>query len=134
MKILLDTNVLVSAFLSKGGYCHEILDHAASVHELWVTPFIKTELSDVLRRKFHLSETLTKEILKFTSEFYVQGETSHSVSKVCRDSKDDQVLADAIVNGVDVILTGDNDLLDLGSHKGIRIPSPKDYWQLGGNS
>lgn len=134
MKILLDTNVLVSAFLSKGGYCHEILDHAASAHELWVTPFIKTELSDVLRRRFHLSETLIKEILKFTSEFYIQGVASRSVPRSCRDPKDDQVLADALVNGVDAILTGDNDLLELGSHKGIRIVSPKDYWQLGENS
>ncbi len=130
MKILLDTNVLVSAFLSKGGYCHEILDHAASTHALWVTPFIKTELSDVLRRKFHLSETLIKELLKFVSEFYIQGDTSHSAPRVCRDSKDDQVLADAVTNGMDAILTGDNDLLDLGSHKGIRIVSPKEYWQL----
>lgn len=131
MKILLDTNVLVSAFLSKGGYCHEVLDHAASAHELWVTPFIKTELSHVLRNKFHLSDTLVKEILKFTSEFYIQGETAHSAPRICRDSKDDQVLADAIANGLDAILTGDNDLLDLGSHKGIRILSPKDYWNFG---
>lgn len=130
MKILLDTNVLVSAFLSKGGYCHEVLDHAASAHELWVTSFIKIELSHVLRNKFHLSETLIKEILKFVSEFYVQGETSHSVQKVSRDSKDDQVLADAVANGLDAILTGDNDLLDLGSYKGVRILSPKDYWKL----
>jgi len=134
VKILLDTNVLVSAFLSKGGNCHEILDHAASAHELCVTPFIKTEFTNVLRNKFHLSETLIKELLKFTTEFYIQGETSRSVSKSCRDSNDDQVLADAVVNGVDAILTGDNDLLVLGSHKGIRILSPKEYWQLGENS
>jgi predicted nucleic acid-binding protein len=40
------------------------------------------------------------------------------------------VLADAVINEIEVIITGDKDLLDLKNYKGIKIISPKEYWNL----
>ena len=41
-----------------------------------------------------------------------------------------QIFADALINKVDVILSGDKDLLTIGQYEGIRIIGPKDYWKL----
>jgi PIN domain len=43
---------------------------------------------------------------------------------VCRDPDDDQVLALAIAAKVDLIVSGDNDLLSLGSFEGVPIIAP----------
>jgi predicted nucleic acid-binding protein len=41
-----------------------------------------------------------------------------------------QIFADALTNKVDVILSGDKDLLSMERYKGIKIIGPKDYWKL----
>ena len=43
---------------------------------------------------------------------------------VCRDPDDDQVLALALAAKADLIVSGDNDLLSLGSFEGIAIVAP----------
>jgi putative PIN family toxin of toxin-antitoxin system len=43
---------------------------------------------------------------------------------VCRDPDDDEVLALAIAAKVEIIVSGDNDLLSLGSIEGVRIVVP----------
>jgi putative PIN family toxin of toxin-antitoxin system len=45
-------------------------------------------------------------------------------SPVCRDSADDHVLAVALAANADVIVSGDDDLLVLGSFAGIPIVTP----------
>lgn len=128
MKIIFDNNVLVAAFL-RGGACREVLDNAIHEHELYLTPYIINEFKDVFKR-FHFQESLINEFLAFLNKYFIIGETAKAIEKISRDPDDDPVLADALANGLEVILTGDKDLLDLKSYKGIRILSPKDYWTL----
>lgn len=47
--------------------------------------------------------------------------------QVCRDSDDDLVLATAVAGGCACIVTGDKDLLVLGSYDTIQINSPGDF-------
>lgn len=49
------------------------------------------------------------------------------IPTVCRDPDDDQVLAAAIMRRVTFIVTGDRDLLDLGSHEGVEIITPATF-------
>lgn len=46
---------------------------------------------------------------------------------VCRDPKDDYLLAHAVRAGADYLVTGDDDLLVLGSHSGVEIVSPSAF-------
>lgn len=130
MKILLDTNVLVSAVLSSGGHCSEIVDHAVHEHELYTTAFVTDELKKVFSEDFHSMGHPVGELLRFIEQFFILGETARQVDPICRDRNDDQLLADAAANGIDIFITGDKDLLDLKSHRGVRIISPKEYWSL----
>jgi predicted nucleic acid-binding protein len=47
--------------------------------------------------------------------------------RVCRDSDDDLIIATAVAANADRLVTGDNDLLTLGKHHGLRIVTPRQF-------
>ncbi len=53
-----------------------------------------------------------------------------SITGICRDPKDDKLLACAVEGNADYIVTGDIDILDIGSYKGVKIVTPKDFLAL----
>lgn len=129
MRILFDTNVLVAAFL-RGGSSYDVIEQAIHEHEIYYTTFIIGEFRRVFKNKFHYPNSIINEFAVFIEEFFIEGITADVIENICRDSDDDQVLADGIINGINVIITGDKDLLDLKTHKGIRIIHPNKYWNL----
>lgn len=129
MKILFDTNVLIAAFL-KGGSSYEVIEEAIHEHEIYYTTFVISEFRRVLRNKFHYPKSLINEFVIFIEKFFIKGITADIIDNICRDSVDDQVLADGAINQVNVIITGDKDLLNLKTHKEIRIIHPSEYWNL----
>lgn len=132
MKILFDTNVLISAFMAfkKGSICYDIIDHAIEDHDLCYTAFIIDEFKRVFKEDFHYPESVINEFIAFITKFFTKGDTADSAENICRDPKDNQVLADAVTNDMDIIITGDKDLLELENYKGIKIIAPQDYWNL----
>ena len=129
MKILIDTNVIVSGLIAKGA-CFEILEDVAYSHTPMITAYVFAECQDVLLHRFHLSKSTVKTLLNVIERHFIGGENSTTPRKVCRDPNDDQVLADALINKIDVILSGDKDLLSMEEYEGMRIIGPKDYWKL----
>lgn len=129
MKILFDTNVLVAAFL-RGSSSYDVIEQAIHEHEIYYTTFIIAEFRRVFKNKFHYSVPIINEFVVFIEKFFIKGITADVIENICRDSDDDQVLADGVINGINVIITGDRDLLDLKIHKGIRIIRPNEYWNL----
>jgi putative PIN family toxin of toxin-antitoxin system len=132
MKILFDTNVLISTFLAfkEGSNCYDVIDHAVEYHQLYYTPFVMQEFKRVFKEDFHYPESVIDKFAAFITIFFTKADTADTVESVCRDPKDNQILADALRNSIEVIVTGDNDLLVLETHRGIKIISPKDYWKL----
>lgn len=129
MKILIDTNVIVSGLIAKG-VCFEILEDLVYSHTPIVTPFVLIECQEVLLHKFYLSPATVKSLLHVLERYFKKGESSTKPLKVCRDPDDNQILADALINKVDIILSGDKDLLSLERYEGIRMIAPKDYWKV----
>lgn len=123
MRIVLDTNVLISAVLF-GGHPRELLQHAIQGRIRPVTSTrLLDELEELLERRFGFSPVAAAET---RSEFEVLAEVVEliDVPRVCRDPDDDEVLAAAVLGRVTAIVTGDQDLLDLGMHDGIEILTP----------
>jgi putative PIN family toxin of toxin-antitoxin system len=84
------------------------------------------ELEDVLSGKLDLDpETLP--VLRLYHRHATWVEAEALAEPVCRDPDDDMVLATAIAGEADVMVTGDEDLLVLGSHAGISILSPRQF-------
>jgi predicted nucleic acid-binding protein len=54
---------------------------------------------------------------------------AHTIT-VCRDPDDNRILETAVIGGCDLIVSGDSDLLTLGSYQDIRIMRPADFLEF----
>src|SRR5438105_4079924 len=106
MRILVDTNVIVSGLIARG-VCYEILEDLVYSHTPLITPYILAECQEVLLHKFYLSKATVKSLLHVIERHFKKGESSSKRLNVCRDPDDNQILADALINKVE----GDQDLL-----------------------
>ncbi|HEU0052294.1 MAG TPA: putative toxin-antitoxin system toxin component, PIN family [Longimicrobium sp.] len=127
MKVLLDTNILIAAFVAARGRSAEILERCANEHEIITSRVLLEEYREKLVRKFRLSAELADtRISLFESQAHVVEPTPLPQS-VCRDPDDDHVLAAAIAGGCRCIVTGDNDLLVLRRYETVDIISPSEF-------
>lgn len=137
MKITLDTNVLVSAFISKQGQPAVLLDIILTFPEieLVLSDPILAEFKDVLLRpevkeRFEYS---AREIGQFVDALrgastIVQVKSGFRV--VSEDPKDDVIINTAYDGKVDYIVSGNSHLQRLRRFKGIRIVKPKSLLKI----
>ena len=112
MRVLADTNILISALLWPGSKPAAALFHAARRHELVLCDRNIAELRDVLGRKApHALGDL--EVFLTELAFDLVAAPEHP-EKLISDPKDQPILNAAIVSGVDIIITGDKHFLSLG--------------------
>lgn len=111
MRILIDTNILISALLFPKSTPAKALMCAAQHHELVLCDRNISELREVLNRK--APQLLPDaEVLLAELTFELIPAVEHA-EKLIRDAKDQPILNAAIVADVDAILTGDKDFLSL---------------------
>jgi uncharacterized protein len=129
VRILLDTNVLISALLF-GGLPRVLLRTAMRGDIVLVTsPALLDELEDILIGKFGFGRAiarLTRAEIEALADLVNPGD----LLRVSRDPDDDEVLAAAVAGRAEVIVTGDRDLLALGAHQGIRVLTPREFADL----
>ncbi len=133
MRIVLDTNVVVSALIW-GGVPRQLLDLGRDSRTTFFTSsLLLNELADVLARDKFASLLAAQDI---TPTFLMQryGMLANLVKPqpiertVC-DIDDDAVIATALAAQADVIATGDSDLLVLHPWQGIQILNAADALQ-----
>lgn len=129
MKLLIDTNVIISGITARG-YSFDVIKDAIDKHAVYYTDYLLEETQRILSTKFSLSKDVIHFSIFIIKRDLIKGKTASKVENVCRDPDDNQILADALANEIEVIITGDGDLLDLKSYKGIKIISPREYWKL----
>lgn len=112
MKILVDTNVLISALLFPNSKPAKALLYTSDHHEMILCDRNISELREVLKRKAPRALSDAEVLLAELS--YELIPSVDDGSKLIRDVKDQPILNAAIVAEVDVILTGDKDFLCLG--------------------
>lgn len=130
MKIVLDTNVLIAAFITHGT-CNELLEHCAVAHEVVLSQFILNELQDKLARKFGFTEYEANSVVQLLTTRCAVVTPLRLTEPICRNTDDDKIIGTALAGNCDCIVTGDKDLLDLRTAKGVRImASPSDFWTM----
>lgn len=127
MKIVLDTNVLVSAIVFGGKPKDIIVSVVESGEMLCISTFVKTELRRMLAEKFSFDEERLAEVEHFISDSFIRNEPTSVPKVIKRDLSDNNVLALATFVAADYIVSGDNDLLELGSYQGISILTPHQF-------
>lgn len=133
MRLTLDTNVLIAAFISRGT-SHELFEHVVRHHALVFSPFILTEFRRILRDKFGMPLDEIAEAVALLRERAEVIDPEPLSEPVCRDADDDEVLATARSGRCACIVTGDQDLLVLDVYDGIAILSPNDFWAFEAHS
>lgn len=126
MKIVFDTNVIVSALLIKSSNSRFAYEKAISRGKILASLPTLEELIEVLcRKKFSKYISLSDRNI-FISEFSLLAEIIKVNQKlnVCHDPKDNKFLELAISGNADCVVTKDEDLLVLDPFRKISILSP----------
>ena len=111
MRIMLDTNVLVSAF-GFGGVCAEVLDAVLAGHDLFVARETLTELERVLVDKLAMTAHRARGYVAFVSDNAAVVQAVRPAAWPQRDPDDCLIVGAALEHGVDVLVTGDGDILE----------------------
>lgn len=129
MKIIIDTNVLISAFLFSG-LSADVYDYCYIYHEIYISKWIINELIEKLELKFKIpKKEITKIILQLKQGCKIinpEGQTPN----ICRDKDDNNILCLGKFIKSDFIITGDSDLLDIKLFENIKIVNPREFWTL----
>ncbi len=138
-RTILDTNLLISYLLdpSRDSPPARIVRSAVTAaFILMVSPQLLRELRRKVTTKPYLTERISDERLdqfvqrlRGFAEFHNDADIRYPT--ITRDRKDDYLLANAVVYQADYLVSGDRDLLELGSEfQGVRIVSPADFAAL----
>ena len=137
MRIVLDTNVLVSAFISKLGHSARILDLVSMFEEiqLVLSESILDEFEDVLSRdevkeRFGYSDRDIELLAQSAREISTIVEARSGFKIVKQDPKDDAVLNTAYDGKADYIVSGDHHLQNLKNLRGIKIVNPRQMMKI----
>jgi len=129
VKVFLDTNVLVSAVATRG-LCAEVLHLVLAEHDLILGERLLGELRKVLRHKIGLEAGAIEEVETFLRQQAHVVRSKNKPSVRVRDADDSYVLAEAIEAGVDVVVTGDRDVLEVAAKAPFPIVTPRGFWHL----
>ena len=131
MRVVLDTNVLLSAVGTRG-LCEALLDLLVEDprHTIILSEHILGEFLRQYPEKFGMTSEETKfavGFLRSVAEFVVPAGLPRDA---CRDQNDLPILGTLQAAGADCLVTGDQDLLSLGQFAGRPIMSPRQCYDL----
>jgi uncharacterized protein len=128
MKVFLDTNVLASAAATRG-LCADVFREVFASHELFISDQVLTELRRVLRLKFGVGQDLIDDFIWLLEQDSVPAQPAQLPGIELKDKDDLAIVGAAITAGVEVLVTGDKELLGLGRFFNLEILSPRQFWE-----
>ena len=128
MRIMLDTNILISIVIFNSDKLKIMLMNICEKHTLVLSPYIIQELEKVSERKFpNRKKDMMEFIYNLPCEIaFVPLETINNKILNIRDKKDIPVLYSAIISDVDILITGDKDFDNVNIKK-LEIMTPNEF-------
>lgn len=119
MRIMLDTNVLISMLLFPSNRLNQMVAFIWEEHQMVLCSFVVDELKAVITRKFPQKiKVIDRLLVQMSYDFVYTPEEMETGLFQIRDTKDYPVLYTAIIEDVDILITGDKDF----SHIEIEKP------------
>jgi len=128
MRVLLDTNVILSAVTTRG-LCADVFRAVLAAHELVTCPRVLQEVRRILSMKFSVPEQLIAEYLELIGQDAIVAESEDLPDLPIQDRDDAEIVAAAISAQAEVLVTGDHELQSLKSIGKVRIISPRAFWE-----
>ena len=124
---MVDTNVLISLLVFSSKKMNQMMECIFTEHQLVLSSYIVEELKDVVRRKFPAKvEGVDKLFAKMNYEYVYSPDILDETLFEIRDVKDYPILYTAILEDVDVLVTGDSDFSDVDVEK-PEIMTPTEF-------
>jgi putative PIN family toxin of toxin-antitoxin system len=128
VRIFLDTNVLVSAFASRG-LSADLLELVLIEHDLVMGRATLRELERVLRSKIRLPPSRCAEVLGFLASEALPVVEQAKPAECDADDDDRRILGEALAGNADIFVTGDAALVKLGRAGATGILTPRQLWE-----
>lgn len=128
MRVVVDTNVLISALLFDGNPEKLIVAALAGSGQLVLSPYIIIETTRILETKFavrHENLELLQQLLTEAEQVYFE-----PFLNIVTDEPDNRILETAVKGRSNYLVTGDKLLLALKQYEGIKIVSVKEYFEI----
>ncbi|MBI3609984.1 MAG: putative toxin-antitoxin system toxin component, PIN family [Nitrospirae bacterium] len=129
MRVVIDTNVIVSAVIAGGTPLMVLLLAVRGEVALITSPFLLDELRRVLCAKFSAETTRTDAFIARLKERAHIVHPKDTVS-ILDDDPDNRVLECTLAGGASIIVTGDHDLLRLNEFREIQILKPAEFLEF----
>ena len=136
IRVVLDTNIIVSATILRRGHSAQVLDlWREEKIELAVSLPILEEMRKVLKRaRIIKQQSMAQQDVKALIEGFRESGVLTSgrldLEVVREDPEDDKFIICAVEAGADYIVSGDTHLLKLKEYQGIRIVPPREFLRL----
>lgn len=130
-KVVLDTNVIISAIVYKGK--PEIIFNLISSGNIngYISRFIITETCEILRVKFAHTESEIADVEETLKQLFILVEPDFSINIVRDCPPDNKILACAVAAKVDYLISGDKKhILLLKKIRNIPILSPDQFLKI----
>jgi len=112
---MLDTNIFISMLFFPSKQTRELAKRLTDHHQIVICDYVVEELRLVIERKFPAKRDILDQFfveLPFELVYTPKTETSVEIPEI-RDMKDSPILKTAIMESIDVFITGDKDFLVL---------------------
>lgn len=114
MRVMLDTNVFISALLFPSKNMNRLIECISTNHELVLSSFVVDELKAVIETKFSSEVFVIDELLmKMNYEFVFTPDFIDLALSEIRDLNDYPVLYTAMIEDIDVLVAEDKDFADV---------------------
>jgi uncharacterized protein len=131
LRVVLDTNVYISAFTHQQGQPFQIWRKALQRdYILLVSPAIAAEIAGVLRMKFNWDDAHTIRRMKLLARVAEIVIPKIRVSAVADDEDDNRILECAVAGKANLVVSGDQHLQRLKSFQGIGFIRPVDFLRI----
>ncbi len=130
MKVVFDTNILVSAMLWRGTPYRCLLAIRAGFAELILSPPILEEFRGVLSKKFAITQEDVEDNIAVVRESSTLIDIPGILHVIMDDPEDDKFIETALVAGAPVVVSGDKHLLRLGDYGGVKVISARAFLDM----
>ena len=128
MKVVLDTNVLITAFKDEYSYQKRIIDEIIKGKISAFANHQTIRENRLILSRIIYDDSYKRELEDFFSQLTVV-ENPHTIH-VVEDPEDNKILESAVESGSEYLISEDHHLLQLKSFRNVKIVEPIEFWKM----